>query len=70
VQFEEITAPGLCDLAARYLRPFANFSELNFAQVGHGIGRYSLVTTPGALAGRLVARRQLLGYRRMNDCLR
>jgi 2-polyprenyl-6-methoxyphenol hydroxylase-like FAD-dependent oxidoreductase len=29
-------------------RPFGNFSELNFAQVGHGIGYYNLPHTNGA----------------------
>jgi hypothetical protein len=34
----------------RIYRPFGNFSELNFAQVGHGIGYYD---TPRRRAARV-----------------
>ena len=50
----------------RLYRPFGNFSELNFAQVGHGIGAYGSGSevgprTPaasGTARGAAVARRQ------------
>jgi tryptophan 7-halogenase len=35
----------------RLYRPFGNFSELNFAQVGHGIGYYGAGRDPGDAAG-------------------